>query len=97
MKIHTIGLKEYPISNMQNDIQLDYKIDNKLVVEIEYNGISKARNCEKLGLSKNKFGLLKCLKSLRPNGGKISMIDVFVLKKYHPIYKKFKEGKKIKK
>ena len=51
------------------------------IVELSYNSMTRARWNSKLGECPSKLAR-KSLKSLRPNGGFVSMVDAFVEKKY---------------
>lgn len=87
LKIHVIGIEKTPYQNLANFFDLDFCENEKILVNLNYNNISRAHWQEKLGLKKQRF-LLKNLNSLRPSGGFVSMIDVFVLKKYPLLEKK---------
>lgn len=50
-------------------------------MSISYNSTARARWYDTLGDQRDRF-FPKCLKSLRPFGGPVPMIQVFVAKKY---------------
>lgn len=77
MKIHVVGMKMLASAEGGKE---EGKPERTLV-DVQYNAISKAKWDAKLGKADAQY-LLKNLASLRPNGGLIPLIDIFVLKKY---------------
>lgn len=86
LKIHVANMKVIKAGEGKVDPNKELSLDEKTFVELSYNSISRARWDEKLGVAKSKY-FHKCLKSLRNQGGAVSMIDVIVLKKYKKIEK----------
>jgi hypothetical protein len=80
MKVHIAGMKV--IKNEGKPEGEGAQLDEKTFIECpSYNSFSRAKWDEKLGLAPTKF-FSRSLVSLRNFGGHISMIDVFVVKKY---------------
>ena len=64
------------------------EVEHRTTVELQYNSMARARNYETLGVLSTPY-LIKSLKSLRPSGGFVSLIDVFVIRKF-PLLQKIK-------
>lgn len=43
-------MTDYPLSNIEHAIMIEYSLPAKRVVQIDFNGVSRAKNSEKLGL-----------------------------------------------
>lgn len=78
LKVHLAGMR---IIKKEGKPEEEQAPDAKVLVEISYNAISRAKWDEKLGVAKSK-SFRRTLTSLRNHGGFIPMIDVFVVKKY---------------
>jgi breast cancer 2 susceptibility protein len=85
LKIHVANMRAIKAAG-KVDPNKEISLDERTLVELAYNSISRARWDEKLGVAKSQY-FSKSLKSLRNNGGVVSMIDVIVLKKYKKIEK----------
>ena len=81
LKVHVIGLEKSPYQNLSSFFDFEGIYSEKLLVNISYNNLCRAKWSEKLGLKRTRF-LLRNLNALRSGGGFVSLIDVFVLKKY---------------
>ena len=80
LKIHVVGM-QIKQDNKKLDKDSNSKSSGPVYVDINYNSISRAKWNQKLGICSQQY-LIKNLKSIHCNGGFISMIDVFVIKKY---------------
>lgn len=87
LKLHLVGLEKAPYQNLVSFFNFETFESEKIIVNVCYNNVSRAKWNEKLGLKKERF-FLKNLNSLRPCGGFVSLIDVFVIKKYPLLEKK---------
>jgi len=85
-KLHIGSMTDFPLKNGIAIPNADFAENETKRVTVEFNSLSRAKWHEKLGL-RHSF-LIKNLKSLRPNGGHISFIDVLVLKKYNMLSSK---------
>lgn len=43
MKLHCLGMSDYPLSNIEHAITVEYELPSKRVVQLDYNGISRAK------------------------------------------------------
>jgi len=84
LKVHVFGLERSPYQNLAEFFGPSFDLfepSEKTLVNLYYNNVCRAKWDEKLGLKKNCY-LLRNLNCVRPGGGFLSLVDVFVVRKY---------------